>query len=297
MQFGPDQLAALVAVVDEGTFEAAARRLSITPSAVSQRVRALESQVGQVLVVRASPCRPTETGTILLRLARQQQWLESEALAELQSGGFGGFGGLDRADLPIAVNADSLATWFSPVMAECAAWSDVVLRLFVEDQDHSAALLRAGTVLGAVTADPVAVQGCSVERLGTFRYLPVATPAVLERNRQGRSLRWAELPMVRFNNKDDLQHRILRAHGVTTSPPTHYVPSSEGFLTAVRAGLGWGAIPEQQIGDDLSTGRLVRLSARDIVNVDLFWQCWRLRSPRVERITAVVRSAATALAA
>lgn len=291
MQFGPDQLAALVAVIDEGTFEAAARRLSVTPSAISQRVRALESQVGQVLVVRASPCRPTDTGTVLLRLARQQQWLESEVVTQLHAGGPGES---SRADLPIAVNADSLATWFPQVIAECASWSDVVLRLFVEDQDHSAALLRAGSVLGAVTADPVAVQGCSVERLGSFRYLPVATPDVLGRARQGRSLRWAELPMVRFNAKDDLQHRILRAHGVTTSPPTHYVPSSEGFLAAVRAGLGWGAIPEQQLGDDLRSGRLVRLSARDTVTVDLYWQCWRLRSPRVERVTAAVRSAAVA---
>ena len=297
MHFGSDQLAALVAVVDEGTFEAAARRLSVTPSAISQRVRALESQVGQVLVVRASPCRPTETGTVLLRLARQQQWLESEAVAQLQTSGSSPSHGSGRADLPIAVNADSLATWFPQVIAECAAWSDVVLRLFVEDQDHSAALLRAGSVLGAVTAEPVAVQGCSVERLGAFRYLPVATPELLESGRHGRSLRWAELPMVRFNTKDDLQHRILRAHGVTTTPPTHYVPSSEGFLAAVRAGLGWGAIPEQQLDDDLRTGRLVRLSARDTVMVDLYWQCWRLRSPRVERITAAVRSAAATLPA
>src|SRR6185437_6091867 len=120
MQFGPDQLAALVAVVDDGTFEAAARRLSVTPSAVSQRIRALESQVGQVLVVRAAPCRPTETGTILLRLARQQQWLESEALAELQTGGTGSSANIGRSDLPIAVNADSLATWFPEVISECA---------------------------------------------------------------------------------------------------------------------------------------------------------------------------------
>jgi LysR family transcriptional regulator (chromosome initiation inhibitor) len=292
MQFGPDQLAALMAVIDEGTFEAAARRLSVTPSAVSQRVRALESQVGQVLVVRAAPCRPTDTGTVLLRLARQQQWLESEAVAQLHAGGPNGS---SRADLPIAVNADSLATWFRQVIADCAAWTDVVLRLFVEDQDHSAALLRSGSVLGAVTADPVAVQGCSVERIGSFRYLPVATPGVLGSGRQGRSIRWAELPMVRFNAKDDLQHRILRAHGVTTSPPTHYVPSSEGFLAAVRAGLGWGAIPEQQLDDDLRAGRLVQLSARDTVTVDLYWQCWRLHSPRVERITAAVRSAAATL--
>lgn len=198
-------------------------------------------------------------------------------------------------DLSVAVNADSLATWFVPVLRECARWGEVALRLHVEDQDHSATLLRTGAVLGAVTADSRAVQGCSVERLGMMRYLAVATPQVAERWRNGSRPDWAAMPVVRYNAKDDLQQRILAAHGVTSPPPTHVVPSSEAFLAAVQAGLGWGALPEAQLGDDLQTGRLVRLGARDRVDVPLFWQCWRLRSPRVERITTIVRDAAASL--
>jgi LysR family transcriptional regulator (chromosome initiation inhibitor) len=289
MHLPTDQLAALLAVIDHGTFEAAARQLSVTPSAISQRIRALESRVGQVLVVRTTPCRTTDAGTVLLRLARQQQLLESEALGALVSGQ------KSLTDLPIAVNADSLATWFTAVIEECATWDDVVLRLHVEDQDHSAALLRSGAVLGAVTSDPVAVQGCSVELLGTIRYVPCATPDLARRWTRGRGIDWAEMPVVRFSAKDDIQQRLLSQHAPEASPPTHDVPSSEGFLAAVRAGLGWGAVPEGQLGDDLETGRLVRLSARDRVDVPLHWQCWRLRSERVDRITAAVRTAAASL--
>lgn len=290
MQVRPEQLAALVAIVDEGSFEAAAQRLSVTPSAVSQRIRALEGQVGQVLLLRTTPSRTTDAGAVLLRMARQQQLLEREVLAELAGRQEAG-----TTPLPVAVNADSLATWFVRVLAECASWNDVTLRLHVEDQDHSSALLRTGTVLGAVTSDPTAVQGCSVERLGTMRYLPVATPELARRWTRGRGVDWASIPVVRFNAKDDLQHRVLTARGVTSSPPTHLVPSSEGFLAAVHAGLGWGALPEDQLGDDAKTGRLVLLSTRDRVDVPLYWQRWRLRSRTIDRVTTAVRAAAGSL--
>ncbi|MFD1505179.1 LysR family transcriptional regulator ArgP [Georgenia yuyongxinii] len=295
MQVRPEQLAALVAIVDEGTFEAAARRLSVTPSAISQRIRALETQVGQVLLVRTTPSRTTEAGGVLLRLARQQQVLEHEALAALSTGDAGEAATAGTMDLAVAVNADSLATWFAEVLSTCASWGDVTVRLHVEDEGHSAALLRTGEVLGAVTSDPVAVQGCSVERLGTMRYLPVATPELARRWTKGRGTDWARMPVVRFNAKDDLQHKVLAAHGVTGTPPTHIVPTSQGFLAAVRAGLGWGAVPEAQLGDDLETGRLTRLSSRDRVDVPLYWQCWRMRSQSVERITEAVRVAAASL--
>lgn len=289
MDVRPEQLAALLAIIDHGTFEAAARHLSITPSAVSQRIRALESQVGQVVLVRSTPCRATEVGGVLLRLAREQQLLTQEALAEISAGA------TRRLELAIAVNADSLATWFSPVLDAIAAWGEVTVRLHVEDQDHSAELLRSGAVLGAVTSEPVAVQGCAVERLGTMHYLPLATPELARRWARGRGVDWARMPLVRFNTKDDLQHRVLERHGVTTEPPTHLIPSPHGFLAAVRAGLGWGAVPEGLLGEDLDSGRLVRLGARERVDVPLYWQYWRLRSAHIERISAAVRDTAVVL--
>lgn len=278
----PDQLKALLAIVDSGTFEAAARHLHLTPSAVSQRIKALEQSMGQVVVRRGQPCEPTATGEVLVRLARQQHLLEQEARAELD-------GAAAHPELPVAVNADSLATWFRPILREVASWEGVVLTLHVEDEGHSHELLRAGTVLGAVTSNPVPVQGCSSERIGGMRYVPVATPDLRERYAAGRSVDWALMPVLRFNEHDDLQRRVLRSHGVDADPHTHRIPSSEAFADAVRAGLGWGALPEVQCTDDLEQGRLVRLSARDYLDVPLHWQAWRLRSPLVDRLTDAIR--------
>ncbi|NUO35461.1 MAG: LysR family transcriptional regulator ArgP [Dermatophilaceae bacterium] len=288
MRLQPEHLVTLLAIVDTGTFDAAARRLHVTASAVSQRVKALEAEVGQVVVVRATPCRPTAAGEALVRLARQQRLLESEVLAGLSSAGEG------RVDLPVAVNADSMSTWFGAVFCEVADWPDSVIRVHVEDQDHSARLLRSGEVLAAVTSDPTPVQGCSTEPLVTMRYLPVATPALVERFRTGRGIDWSAMPLVRFNEKDDIQQRILDRHRVASAPPTHEVPDGTGFVAAVRAGLGWGALLTSQVDDALDSGELVRLGARDHVDVPLYWQRWRLSSGHLDRLSAAVRAAAAA---
>jgi LysR family transcriptional regulator (chromosome initiation inhibitor) len=288
MELHPAQLAALVAIADHGTFDAAARHLHVTPSAVSQRIRALESTVGQVVVQRAVPCRPTAAGETLLRLARQTQLLYDEAADDLAHGH------RSHVDLPVAVNADSLATWFRDVLGEIAGWADVALRVHVEDQAWSADLLRRGDVLGAVTSEPVAVQGCSVEPLGTLRYVPAATPELIERFRRGRGVDWAAMPVVVFNEKDTLQHDVLREHGVTAPPRTHRVPTSADFLEAVRLGLGWGAVPEPQLRPAIEEGTLVPLTARGHVDVRLFWQRWRLDSQALARLTDAVRAAGSA---
>lgn len=290
MRIQPEHLATLLAIVETGTFDAAARRLHVTPSAVSQRVKALEAEVGQVVVVRATPCRATSAGEALVRLARQQALLESEALAGLAAE----VGA--RVDLPIAVNADSMSTWFGSVLVEVAAWEDVVLRVHVEDQDHSARLLRSGEVLGAVTSDPTPVQGCSTEPLVTLRYVPAATSGLVERYRTGRGIDWAAMPLVRFNDKDDLQQRILDRHAVATRPPTHEVPDGGGFVAAVRAGLGWGVLLTSQLAPGLESGELVRLGSRDHVDVPLYWQRWRLPSERLDRLSAALRTAAATAA-
>jgi len=281
----PAQLAALAAVVEHGTFEAAARHLHVTPSAVSQRIRALESAAGRVLVRRTAPCRPTDAGESLLRLARQTELLYAEAAHALAEDA-------SPVTLPVAVNADSLATWFHDVMASAADWDDVALRLHVEDQAYSASLLRTGDVLGAVTSDPSPVQGCAVEPLGVLRYLPAASPAYAERWRRGSSMDWSRMPMVVFNDKDRLQDEVLGTHGAQRPPAVHQVPTSADFVEAVRCGLGWAAVPEPQLLPDLAEGRLVRLPGRTRVDVPLYWQRWRLDSPALTRLGGAVHRAA-----
>ena len=289
MDLPAPQLAALVAVVDAGTFEAAARALHVTPSAVSQRIRALESAVGQVLVRRAAPCTATPAGATLVRLGRAQALLQAEARTALEPEEG------RRSELGLAVNADSLATWFRDVLAEAAGWEDAVLRLEVEDQAHSHELLRRGEALAAVTSDPEPVQGCSVEPLGTMRYLPAVAPTLLERHLAGGEPDWARMPVVTFNAKDTLQHDLLgRVSRGGTAPPTHRVPTSADFLEALALGLGWGMLPEAQLTPLEQAGRLVRVQPGRYVDVPLHWQRWRLDSALLARVTDAVRRAASA---
>lgn len=285
MRANREQLAALLAVVDTGTFEAAAASLHVTPSAISQRIKALESQLGQVLVVRSSPCRATDAGVRLLRMARQLELIEREAFAELgdDSGAI---------DLPVAVNADSLSTWFPAVFDLLHEEPRLQLRLHVEDQEHTTSLMRAAAVLAAVTSDGAAMQGCSVLPLGRMRYVPVATPTLIDAHSTGRRIDWQRLPVVRFNDKDDLQHGILGAHDVSAPDICHVVPSSEAFAKAVRWGLGWGALPEAHLGSALERGELRRLGTRLHVDVPLYWQRWKVDSPALDALTSAIRDAA-----
>ena len=245
MELNPGQLDALVAIADHGSFDAAARQLHITPSAVSQRIRALEAAAGQVLISRGTPCRPTPQGEWLVRLGRQTRFLYDEAAQALTT--------VTAVELPVAVNADSLAAWFRDVLAKAATWPGTAIRLRIEDQGHSQELLRGGDVLAAVTSDAAPVQGCAVTPLGALRYLPAAAPALAERWRHGGAPDWAALPVIVFNDKDDLQHELLRRHGVMGNPPVvHQVPSTADLYEAARIGLGWAMLPEPQARADLA---------------------------------------------
>ncbi|MBO0802679.1 MAG: LysR family transcriptional regulator ArgP [Nocardiopsaceae bacterium] len=271
--------------MEAGSFETAAARLHVTPSAVSQRIRALEASAGQVLVRRGTPCRATPHGERLVQLGRQIRLLHDEARQAL--------GTIGSVELPVVVNADSLGTWFRDVLAEAADWTGTAIVLHVEDEGYSQELLRRGEVLAAVTSDPATVQGCAAEPLGVMRYLVVAAPEFAGRWRGGDGEPdWAAMPMLIFNDKDRLQHGPLRAHGVTSPPPVvHHVPSTSDFYAAIRLGLGWGMVPEPQARADLASGDLVRLSA-DVADVPLHWQRWRLDSPRLAALTEAVRRAA-----
>jgi LysR family transcriptional regulator (chromosome initiation inhibitor) len=288
----PAQLAAFAAVIDEGSFEAAARRLHVTPSAISQRIKSLESRLGQVVVRRTRPAEPTEAGRVLQRLATQTQLIEHEALAALR----GGMDGVaEPLRVPLAVNADSLSTWFLPALAKVRTELAATFDVRAEDQDYSAALLREGTVMAAVTADLRAVQGCRVEPLGAMRYFAIASPEFCARFLPDgpTSVALASAPMLMFNRKDALQERFLHAlTGERLSPPVTYLPTSQGFLDAARLGLAWGMVPEQLLGTALSQAEVMELAPGRHLDVPLFWQRWRLDSAVLDAVTHAVHEAA-----
>jgi LysR family transcriptional regulator (chromosome initiation inhibitor) len=283
MKLDGQQLTAFAAVIELGSFDAAADRLHVTPSAISQRIKGLEQRVGQVLVVREKPCRATAAGIPLLRLAAQTAMLESEALAETAGGS------TERTRIAIAVNADSMATWFNAVFDRLPG---VLFDIRIEDQDHSAQLLREGAVMGAVTTERAPVPGCRVQSLGVMRYVPVAAAEyVCEHLPDGFTAAAAAMaPSLAWNRDDALQDNLIRkAFRRPIGRPVHYVPTAEGFGAAVRAGLGWGMYPEQLVNADFVQITDVHL------DVPLYWQSWKMDSVLVGTVGAAVLDAAAAL--
>lgn len=281
----------VVAIAESGTLDLAATRLHVTPSAVSQRIRALERQIGRPVLHRTRPVELTEAGEAVLRYARQLDQLALDLRAALVPDPAAG-----PTPLTIVVNSDSLHTW---ALAPLAALADrVALEVLREDEAHSLALLRRGAAAGAVTAEATPVPGCSVERLGVMRYLGVCAPRFAER--------WftegvdtgalGSAPMVCFDRKDDLQVQSLRriSRG-QLDPPVHYVPASAEYAEAIRLGMGWGMIPEIECRDDVRRGGLMHMHPRAVVDVPLYWQQWRRSSALLRGVGDALREGARTL--
>lgn len=285
-------LSALAAVIREGSFERAARALSVTPSAISQRIRLLEEKVGCTLVVRDQPCRPTETGRRLCQHMDRVRLLEQalqEALPALAPQG------LARVTLPVAVNADSLATWIAPAIARFAAENPVLMDVAVDDQDHTTEWLRSGAVLAAVTASARPAAGCNSSPLGSMRYLAAASPGFMRRHfADGVGAgTLAKAPSLVFNTKDELQaswaRRLCHRH---VELPRHTLPSAHAFVTAALAGMGWGLHPEALIAPYLEDGTLVELVPDTPLDVSLYWQHARATSGLIDGLSREVLAAA-----
>lgn len=293
-QIDPVALRTLATAVRLGTFEATARELHVTPSAVSQRIKALETYVGRVLVHRVKPLEATDAGRVLVRLAAQTELLEREAVSELLEGEESD-GDAPYVSVPVAVNADALYTWLIDALVHVQANHRVTFEVIREDQSRTTERLRRGDVMAAVTSDPRPVPGCRVVRLGSMRYRAVATPAWMAAHLPGGPVSAAlgRAPMIAFDRNDTQQHDFLRK--VTRqhlTPPATWIPSVGEFDNAVRRGMGWGMIPEAQVRADLDRGRLVELVPGRYSDVPLFWQHWRLESPLMADLTSEIIEAA-----
>jgi LysR family transcriptional regulator, chromosome initiation inhibitor len=284
------ELAALRAVISEGSFDAAATQLNVTPGAVSQRIRALEDRVGRPVVVRSSPVRLTDAGEVVSRLAQQVQLLQDEAAALL----------VDEARreprvVSVAVNYDSLATWFLGAMAEFTERSTAQLDLRAMDRDHTLRSLRDGTVVAAVTSESAAVPGCSVRHIGALNYVAVASRSFAEKwfdaGFNQRSL--AVAPMLRADRNDLIESRVVRrASRKPLTCPVHYIPSGpHDLLRAVLLGLGWCMLPVGIVEDEIAAGNLTRLSST-VQDIPLYWQVWNVDSPLLSTLSEAVLAAA-----
>lgn len=285
----PVHLETLLAIVEEGSFEVAASVLGISPSAVSQRIKALEASTGRVLVRRANPVGATEAGEVLVQAARRMALVQAETDARLGQR-------LARVPLSVAINSDSLATWFTQVLSDTAQQGDVALRIRIEDEARTLAMLRRGDVLGAVTREHSPVSGCDSTFLGTMRYFAVAAPHIAEGFHSGR-FTWETMPLVGYGPNDQvlddaMRERFIDSHVVRAR--VSQIPSSEGYLEAVRVGLGWGLLPQVQAQPLVESKELLLLDDHQL-DIDLYWQRWRLESEVLSDLTRSVINAAAAL--
>ena len=279
------------AVVKARSFEGAARQLNLTQSAISQRIKQLESELGQVLLVRSKPVEPTPAGRRLLPYVAQLRLVEAEAVRAMTAGG-------QHAPVRIAVgvNADSLATWFLPAIHEVVREEALVIDCVVDDQDHTHALLASGEVLGCVSTRADAMRGCAARPLGVMRYLCAATPSFRRRHfPQGLTrAALARAPAIVYGRHDDMHDEFLQRHfGLDAGQyPHHVVPSSEGFCAMAEIGLGYGFVPVIQIERQLADGILESVAPDHHEDVALYWHHWQVQSSIVARLSAAVEAGA-----
>ena len=288
------QLEALAAVVDHGGFGPAAQSLSLSLAAVSLRIKSLEDTLGQRLLVRGKQVRATPAGQALLGHVKQVRLMEADLLDGLQGGALPR-DGVRWQSLGVAINADSVASWFLPGVAALLQRHHLLLEILIDDQDHTHDALRSGDVMGCVTTLTTAMRGCVAEPLGVMRYRCVASPAVAQRCRTPRGAvsvhKLLAQPAVIFNRKDALQDTFLEQHFGLRQPnyPRHFAPAVDAFESAIELGLGWGMVPEQHLA---ARPGLQEILPDATVDVGLYWQHWAHESLSAQRLTAAVKEAA-----
>ncbi|MBJ7223354.1 MULTISPECIES: LysR family transcriptional regulator ArgP [unclassified Brenneria] len=277
------KMEALMAVIETGSFELAAKRLNLTTSAISQRIKALESAIGKPLVIRGKPCASTEGGRKLVQYLRRQKFLyqefESEFLGKENT----------KVKIRIAINQDSLDTWFLPAVQPVVQKKSILLDIIVDDQDYTLKSLAEGNVIAAISSIAKPMRGCDVVPLGAIRYRFLCNPDFYQRWFAHGVTREAlqKAPLMIVGNKDKLQSDFLnRVFSVNQEACRyHCVPSAAAFYIAVQQGFGYGMISELQYADNLATGALVDISPGAYSDIDLYWHHWKVQSPCIDWLT------------
>lgn len=275
-------LMTFLAVIEEESFEAAAKALHVTPGAVSQRIKQLEESVGTLLVKRLLPTQVTLAGEVVLRLAQQVRMLQMDARQALSEAN------TVNTRLTIALNDDSLSAWFLPSILPVIKAHDVSLDLRMGDHEHTNQLLRDGTAIAAITTDPKPVRGCEIKAIGAMRYKAVASrgfqQAYFAEGFTRQSLERA--PTILFDRQDTMSERFCQQlFGQSVQMPVHYIPSSRGLIEAATMGLGWCMGPEKLIREGCESGHLIDLTPEHTLDIQLFWQAFKLNTQLLKELT------------
>lgn len=294
--FDPRQLEALQAVHAEGSFQGAARALQLTPAAITQRIKALEAAVGSRVLIRGKTLRLTPPGEAILTYQQRAHLLAEDLLRALNLDGQTYTGRTRWRTARVAINADSMASWFLPGVATTLARHRLLLDVVIDDQDHTHEALRSGEVMGCVTTLAQPMKGCLAEPLGIMRYRCLASPDLVQRCHDGRGKlsvhRLLAQPAIIFNRKDALQDRFLLQHAGLKEPvyPRHFVPALDAFEKAIALGMGWGMVPDWPGVE--RPPHLSEVLPGATVDLALYWQHWERESATAAALTRAVKRAA-----
>ncbi len=273
MTFDYDALNVLAAVVRSGSFEAAAKSMNVTQSAVSQRIKQLEERFGAILVLRGRPCVATDEALALVRHVEEVGLMEFELRRQL---GLDGGPQSASANVRISVNTDSLATWFPVVVDRASKELNLRLELIPEDQEFTEERLRSGDALAIVTSKNTTIAGCQIVSLGSMEYMAVASPQFVETHFPGEVTleSVAAAPSIRFDQKDTLPAQWLEvAFGRAEKLSPHQMPSYEGHLQCCLQSIGWAMMPALTVGQFVERGDLVEVRPGTSLSLPLYWQC------------------------
>lgn len=273
MAFSSDNIAVFLAVLDHGSFSAAARALGRVPSAVSMTIAQLEAELGIELFTRSSrEVRPTESARALeaeaRQLAGQLRRLQAHALSLHQ--------GLERR-LTLAVAPELLsAPWSEPLARLAEAYPALEVEVVSAPQDDALRLLHDGAAqLALLYERPGVHEHESFQELGSEVLVPVIAPRhplALARNGRFRLEDLVDLRQIAIVSRGarEADQRVLISRKLWRTD------SHLATLALVRAGLGWAYLPRRLAQPLLDRGELLGILFEHMSNelrlwVDLVW--------------------------
>ncbi|MDC7235256.1 MAG: ArgP/LysG family DNA-binding transcriptional regulator [Spirochaetales bacterium] len=281
------QLEALGAVIEEGGFDRAADVLGLTQSAVTQRVKQLETLMGKPLLIRSNPPVPTEAGVPLYTHFKKVRLLEEEldsATAE----------GLSGMPLSLGVNASTLGSWFLPVLN--FIMNNTLVDLHVGEAWVVHKLLKNGDIAGCISLRQRPSRGCYVDYLGKLVLRCFATrdfkDRYFPRGIDAESMRSA--PAVLFHPESQMmqrfQKKVLDVHPFEV--PTHIIPSQSEYMQMIGSGVAYGFLPEPLFNQFKADKGLIDLSPTAPIIIPQYWHRWGIESKMMDLITLKIKEEA-----
>jgi DNA-binding transcriptional LysR family regulator len=253
------QLRAYAALIEGGTFAAAAERLGVTPPAISAQLRGLEGLVGAPLVSRSDgPPKPTAEGRELLDAMRQIDSLLGRAMHRVEALRAGHTG---RVELGVV----STGKYFAPALVALTrkALPDIEIGMTVGNRAQITAAVADRAVDLAIMGRPPRLPPVEAHRLGEHPHLFIASPAhpLAQKAKLDPLELFEETILLREQGSGTriLAERFLDAAGEGRTFQSLEFDSNETIKQAVIAGLGIAFLSVHTIDAELETGRLAVL--------------------------------------